>query len=96
MARQFVKQLEPFLGFEIECHAFLVAAEREEIGAHAFAGIIVGMFQQAPRALPFSGRLDLDGARAHIGEQHGAIRARQHMREIENDEAFKRAHRYRR
>ena len=36
------------------------------------------------RVVAFAGLLDLDDARAHVGEQHRAVRARQHARQVEH------------
>ena len=45
----------------------------------------------AARVVAPSGLLDLDHARAHVGQQHRAIRAREHACQINNGEAGERA-----
>ena len=40
---------------------------------------------------PLSGLLDLDHARAHVGEQHRAVRSRQDAREVEDGKSLRAA-----
>ena len=73
---------------EVERDAFLVAVDAEEVRALAFEK------RRAPRSrvVALAGLLDLDDARAHVGEQHRAVRAGQHAREVENGDTVEWRH----
>ncbi|MCY1228154.1 hypothetical protein D9M72_404520 [compost metagenome] len=73
---------------EVDAHALLVAVEREVVRAHAVARIVRVVLQQAARAFTAAGRLDLDGARAEVGQQHGAVGAGQHVRQVQHGDVF--------
>ena len=65
---------------EIERDALLVAVDAEEVRALALEK------RRSPgaRVVAFARLFDLDDARAHVGEQHRAIRARQHARQVQD------------
>ena len=44
------------------------------------------------RVVALARLFDLDDARAHVGEQHRAVRAGQHAREVENGDSVERRH----
>src|SRR5690606_19389664 len=70
--------------FHVDADAALVPGKREEIGAHAVPRVFGIRGQQFPRPLPGSGRLDLDRLRTKIGQQHGAVRPREHVGKIQD------------
>ena len=78
----------PFGPLEIERDAYLVAVDAQIIRALA----VDERRPPGARVVALSGLLDLDHASAHVGEQHRAVRTRQHAREIENGQAFERRH----
>src|SRR5215213_1096438 len=67
---------------EVEGDAALAAVHREEVRR------LTGRVRRPPRPrlVPLPGPLDLDHVRAEVGEQHRAVRARQHTRQIEHPE----------
>ena len=71
---------------EIERQAFLVAIDAQEIRALAVDE------RRTPRArvVAAPGLLELDDAGAHVGEQHRAVRARQHPGEVEDGQSRER------
>ena len=73
---------------EIEREGLLVAVDAEEIRAFGADE------RRSPpaRIVAAAGLLDLDHARAHVGEQHRAERARQHAREVDDEQAFQWRH----
>jgi hypothetical protein len=73
---------------EVDAHALLVAVEREVVGPHAVAGVVRVVFQQAPGAFAAGRRFDLDGARAEVGQQHGAVGTGQHVRQVQDGDVF--------
>ena len=83
-----IEDRAPFGPLEVERDALLVPVDAEEVRALAFEK------RRAPaaRVVALAGLLDLDHARAHVGEHHGAIRARQHTRQVQDGDAFKRLH----
>src|SRR5262249_55798007 len=77
--------LEPL---EVERHAFLVAVDTHEVRALA----VHEWRTPGARVVALAGLFDFDHARAHVGEQHRAVRTRQHARQIENGDTFERTH----
>ncbi len=77
-----LEQLHTARRFQVDRHAFLVAVEGEEVGAHAAEGIVRIAGQQRAGALPLQ-RLHLDRLRAQIGENHSGIRPGQHMCQVQ-------------
>src|SRR5437660_11549261 len=73
---------------EIDRDALLVAIDAQKICALA---LDEGRTPRA-RIVAFSRLLDLDHARAHVGKQHGAVRTREHARQIENGDTLERGH----
>ena len=71
---------------EIERQALLVAVDAEEIRAF-FAD---ERRSPAARIVSPAGLLDLDDARAHVGEQHRAVRARENARQVDDEQAVER------
>ena len=88
MRDQPVEDRAPFGLLEVERDAFLVAVDAEEVRALALEK------RRAPRArvVALARLFDLDDARAHVGEQHRAIRARQHARQVENRDSVEWRH----
>ena len=91
---QAFEHLPPLGMLEVEGHAFLVPVDAEEVRALAVhvgapgartwrAGV---MKRRAPgaRVVALARLLDFDDPRAHVGEQHRAIRTGQHAGEVEN------------
>src|SRR5690606_19590822 len=76
--------------FQVDAYAVLVPVQRQVVRAHAVAGIVGIAFQQPARAFPMAGRLDLDGTRAQVGKQHGAVGAGQHVGQVQYGDVFKR------
>src|SRR5215212_891724 len=80
--------------FEIEGDAFLVAVDAQEVRALAWvSGVAIARslrtgvqkgWSPGPRVVAFARLLDFNDPRAHVGEQHRAVRTRQDTREIEN------------
>jgi hypothetical protein len=66
--------------FEVEGDAFFVAIDAQEICALAFEK------RRSPRTrvVAFARLFNFDDARAHVREQHRAVRSRQHARQVEN------------
>src|SRR5689334_3893223 len=77
---QAIERCAPVRMFEIERDAFLVAVDAQEVRAFTLEE------WRAPRSsvIAFARLLDLDHARTHIGEQHRAVRAGEHARQIED------------
>ena len=73
----------PARRLEVQRQAFLVAVDAEEIRALA----VDERRSPAARVVPLAGLLDLDDARPHVGQLHGAVGPRQHAREIDDREA---------
>ncbi len=69
--------------FEVERQALLVAVDAQEVRA------LAAEERRTPRArvVALARLLDLDDARAHVGEQHRAVRTGQHAREVEDGDA---------
>ena len=68
---------------QVERQALLVAVDAEEVRA------LAADERRTPRArvVAAAGLLDLDDARAHVGEQHRAVRPGQHARQIDDEQA---------
>ena len=64
MAHQFVEELEPGAGLEVDGHRPLVAVEGEEVGAHAVDRVGGVVLEQPPGAFAASGRLHLPPCRS--------------------------------
>ena len=73
---------------EIERDAFLVAVDAQEIRAFA----VQERRSPAARVVALAGLLDLDDPRAHVGEQHRAIGAREDAGQVENGDTLKGRH----
>ena len=71
---------------EIEREALLAAVQRQEI-----RGAILDEGPDAARVGADLGPLDLHDARAEIGEQHRAVRTREHPRQIDDERACQRS-----
>ena len=73
---------------EVERDALFVPVDAEKVRALALEK------RRAPRArvVAFLRLLDLDDARAHVGQQHRAVRAREHARQVENRDAVEWRH----
>lgn len=78
-------------GFTLEVYAdtAFVAVEREVVSAHAVAGVLGVVLQQSARAFTGAGRFHLDGARSQVGQQHGAVRPREHVGKVQDGDVFK-------
>ena len=74
---------------EVERHALLVPVDAQEVSALAVDE------RRSPRArvVAAARMLDLDDPRAHVGEQHRAVRARQHARQVQHRHAGERTRR---
>src|SRR6185295_10225302 len=81
---QLLQNRAPFGVLEVERDAFLVAVDAEEIRA------LAAKKWWSPRAgvVAFARLFDLDHARAHVAEQHRAVRARQHPRQVEHGDSI--------
>ncbi len=76
-------KLAAFRAFEVDGDRLLVAVHRREVAAER-PQLVVGMVgADDPRVVAVE-RLDLDDLRALVGQQHGAERARQHLREVDD------------
>src|SRR5207245_6671692 len=75
---------------QVEHERLLVAIDREEVRTLA-----VGQEWRPHRAhrVAAVGRLDLEDLGAHVGEQHRAVRPREHPREVEHAHALEEPHR---
>ena len=71
---------------EVEADALLARIAAHEVGALVLA-VCLELVRTAAHLVAASGLLDLDDARAEIGEEARAVRAREHAREVEDDEA---------
>ena len=76
---------------EIERDALLVAVDAQEIRALA----VDERRSPGARVVAAARMLDLDDPRAHVGEQHRAVRARQHARQVQHRHAGQRTRRMR-
>ena len=87
---------------EIQRDAFFVSIDAQEIGALALVrgvpiartlrdGVQEGRSPGA-RVIALARLLDLDDASAHVGQQHRAVRAGEHARQIEHRDAVERSH----
>ena len=74
--------------FEVERDAFLVAIDAQEVRALALEE---GRAPR-PRVIPLARLLDLDDARAHVSEEHRAIRSREDTGEVENHDSVEWRH----
>jgi len=74
---------------QVERDGLLVAVDREEVGRLA-----VGEERRAhdPHRVAAVGVLDLDHFGAHVGEQHRAVRPREHAGEVEHADALEEFH----
>jgi hypothetical protein len=77
---QSLEDVTPLRRLEVDGNAFLVAVDAEEIGA------LLAEKRRPPvaRVIAFARMLNLDDARAKIGEHHRAVRPRQHSRQIDD------------
>ena len=78
----------PFGVLEIEGQAFLVAVDAEEVRAF----FVQKRRAPGPGVVALARLLDLDDARAHVAQQHRAVRTRQHPRQVQDKDAVKRGH----
>ena len=79
LAYKLIEEFQTGRLLQIDCDALLVAAERQEIGAHTVARIFLGFLEEPPRALASQRRFDFDRARAEVSEKHRSVRTRQHV-----------------
>src|SRR6185503_15317299 len=79
----------------------LLAVRQAQVDGDRFLGAIAGevvgavareLRLEGARLVAAAGLLDLDDARAQLGEDHRGERARQHAREIQHRQAFERLH----
>src|SRR6185295_12339533 len=85
--RQLANQLATVVRAQIDGDRFLGAVADEVVRAVARELRLEGARLVAAARL-----LDLDDARAELGEDHGGERAREHAREIEDGDALERLH----
>ena len=71
---------------EVEADALFARIAAHEVGALVLA-VCLELMRSTAHLVAASGLLDLDDARAEIGEEARAIRPREHAREVEDDEA---------
>ena len=84
-ATEIVEDLPPLRRLEVHRDALLVPVDREEVGALAL-GPQEGRPHHA-HGIASPRILDLDHLRSEIGEEHRAVRAGQHAREVEDAHA---------
>src|SRR5947208_2679884 len=86
---ELVEHLAATLAVEVERERFLVAIDRQEVRRLA-----VGQERRAhaPHRVAAIRILDLDHLGALVGEQHRAVRSREHTREVEDANAFEELH----
>ena len=65
----------------------LVAVQRDEVGTHALQRVVGVAGQQLARALALKG-LNFDGIGTEVGQDHGAVGARQHVCQVQNPQAI--------
>jgi hypothetical protein len=83
VAHEIVEHLEAGFALQVQRHALLVAVERDEVGPLAVEGIARIRGQEFARALAAQ-RLDLDRLGPEVGEDHGAVGAGEHVRQVED------------
>src|SRR4030095_1169668 len=83
-----IENLAPSRTLEVEGHAFLVPVDAEKVGA------LTADERRTPAAgvVALPRLFDLDDTRAHVRENHGAVRPREQAGQIENGGAFKWLH----
>ena len=83
-----IDERAPVRMLEIERDAFLVPVDAQEIGAFAVEK------RRPPGAcvVAFPRLFHLDDARPHVGQQHCAVRARQHAGEVEHGDSVEGRH----
>ena len=72
---------------EVERHALFVSIDAEKVSALAAEK----RRPPGPGVVPATGLFDLDDARSHVGEQHGAVRAGEHPRQVEHHRSGERS-----
>ena len=86
-------QLAAFGLLQVDGDRLLVAVDRGEVAAER-PQLVVGMVGPDDARVVAVERLDLDDLRALVGQQHGAERAGQHLREIDDADAIESAGRH--
>ena len=74
---------------EVDCDRLLVAVDRCEVAAESLQFIVDVIGTDDARVIAVE-RLDLDNLRALVGQQHRAVGAGQHLREIDDPDPVER------
>src|SRR6185369_1848812 len=88
LLREAANHLPAFVGAQVDGDRFLGAVAGEVVGA-----VACELRLEAARLVAASGLLDLDDARAELGEDHRRERAREHPRKVEDRYMVERLHR---
>lgn len=76
---------------EVHAHAPLVPVQRHEVQAHRGpAADVHERRPETPAVVADRGPLDLDHVRAHVGQDHGAVRPRGHPGHVDHPDALQR------
>src|SRR5438094_1215540 len=87
LLRELADELAALLRAQVDGDRFLGAVAHEVVGAVARE-----LRLESARLVAGAGLLDLDNARAELGEDHGREWAREHARQIEDRQALERLH----